>query len=114
MDGKGLFWNVFTGLPGSLHDAWVLILSTLWEFASSGIHIPAYTKNTGWVNVGYYILGDSAYSLQNWLLKLFPETRQLTAEHQVYNMKICRACVVVENGFGRLKGRLCCLMKRNE
>ncbi|XP_042629302.1 protein ANTAGONIST OF LIKE HETEROCHROMATIN PROTEIN 1-like [Cyprinus carpio] len=29
VDGKGLFWNVFTGLPGSLHDARVLRLSTL-------------------------------------------------------------------------------------
>ncbi len=68
VDGKGLFWNVFTGLPGSLHDARVLRLSTLWELASRGNHIPANTRNIGGVTAGYYILGDSAYPLQNWLL----------------------------------------------
>uniref|UniRef100_A0A8C1N976 DDE Tnp4 domain-containing protein n=1 Tax=Cyprinus carpio TaxID=7962 RepID=A0A8C1N976_CYPCA len=103
VDAKGLFWNVFTGLPGSLHDARVLRLSTLWELASRGNHIPANTRNIGGVT-----------PLQNWLLKPFIDTGHLTAEQQVYNMKICRARVVVENAFGRLKGRWRCLMKKND
>ncbi|XP_062302094.1 uncharacterized protein LOC134006997 [Osmerus eperlanus] len=114
VDGKGLFWNVFAGLPGSLRDAQVLRLSTLWELASRGNHFPAYTRNIGGVNVGYYILGHSAYPLQNWLVKPFPDTCQLTAEQKIYNKKICSARVVVENAFGRLKGRWRCLMKRND
>ncbi|XP_077057586.1 uncharacterized protein LOC143710531 [Siphateles boraxobius] len=98
-DGKGLFWNVYAGLPGSLHDARVLRLSTLWELASRGNHFPAYTRNIGGVNVAYYILGDSAYPLQNWLLKPFTDTGRLTVEQQIYNKKICRARIVVENAF---------------
>ncbi len=56
------------------HDARVLRLSTLWELASRGNHIPANTRNIGGATAGYYILGDSAYPLQNWLLKPFIDT----------------------------------------
>jgi len=46
--------------------------------------------------------------------KPFADTGRLTEEHVTYNKKICRARVVVENAFGRLKGRWRCLMKRND
>ncbi|XP_033985671.1 protein ANTAGONIST OF LIKE HETEROCHROMATIN PROTEIN 1-like [Trematomus bernacchii] len=114
VDGKGHFWNVFAGMPGSMHDARVLRLSTLWELASRGNYFPACTRNIGGVNAGYYILGDNAYPLQNWLIKPFADTGRLTEEHVTYNKKICRVRVVVENAFGRLKGRWRCLMKRND
>ncbi|KAA8578711.1 hypothetical protein FQN60_009233, partial [Etheostoma spectabile] len=50
VDGKGLFWNVFAGLPGSIHDARVLRLSQLWELASRGNFFPAAIRNIGGVN----------------------------------------------------------------
>ncbi|XP_073488862.1 uncharacterized protein [Aquarana catesbeiana] len=85
VDGKGLFWNVNGGL------------------------YPVCTKNICGVNVGYYVLGDSAYPLQNWLLKPFPDNGRLKPEQQIYNKKTSRARVMVENAFGRR-----CLMKRND
>lgn len=114
VDGKGLFWNVFAGLPGSLHDARVLRLSKLWELASQGNHFPAHTRNIGGETTGYYLLEDSAYPLQNWLLKPFHDTVRLTAEHHLFNKKFSRARVVVENAFSRLTGRWRCLLKRND
>lgn len=87
---------MFAGLPGSLHHAWVLRPSTLRELASHGNHFPAHTRNISGVNAGYYILGDAAYPLQNWLLKPFPDTGWLTAEQEIYNKKVCRAWVVDE------------------
>uniref|UniRef100_A0A8C9WQ70 DDE Tnp4 domain-containing protein n=1 Tax=Sander lucioperca TaxID=283035 RepID=A0A8C9WQ70_SANLU len=96
VDGKGLFWNVFAGLPGSLHDARVLRLSTLWELASRGNYFPASTRNIGGVNAGYYILGDFAYPLQNWLLKPFHDTGRLKAENLIYSKKNLQEMTDVE------------------
>ncbi|KAJ4929357.1 hypothetical protein JOQ06_004966 [Pogonophryne albipinna] len=56
VDGKGHFWNVFAGMSGSMHDARVLRLSSLWELASRGNYFPPCTRNIGGVNAGYYIL----------------------------------------------------------
>ncbi|KAM9314090.1 uncharacterized protein KZ484_023919 [Pholidichthys leucotaenia] len=114
VDGKGLFWNVFAGLPGSMHDARVLSLSTLWELASRGNLFPPHIRNIGAVRVGYYILGDSAYPLQNWLLKAFHDTGRLTEEQHTFNQTVSRVRVAVENAFCRLKGRWRCLLKRND
>lgn len=114
VDCKGRFWNVNAGRPGSLHDSRVLRLSTVWELANSRNHFSCHSRDISGVDVGYYIVGDSAYPLKNWLMKPFPDTGKLTAEQQNYNRKLGRGRVVVENAFGRLKGRWRCLMKRND
>ncbi|XP_076836809.1 uncharacterized protein LOC143482352 [Brachyhypopomus gauderio] len=114
VDGKGLFWNVMAGLPGSMHDARVLRLSMLWELATRGNLFPAGVRTTSAMPAGYYILGDSAYPLQKWLLKPFQDIGNLTKEQQIFNQHISRTRVVVENAFGRLKGRWRCLLKRND
>nr|XP_054602405.1 uncharacterized protein LOC129164868 [Nothobranchius furzeri] len=114
VDGRGMFWNVNSGQPGSLHDIRVVRLSTFWDLVAHGQLHPTSTKNIEGVNVGFYVLGDSAYPLQNWLLKPFSDNGRLTAEQQTYNRKTSRARTVVENAFGRLEGWWRCLLKRND
>lgn len=95
-------------------DAKVLRLSMLWELASRGSLFPPHTRDICGVKTGYYLLGDCVYPLQKWLLKPFSDTDNLTVDQQLYNRKVTHALAVVENAFGRLKGRWRCLMKRND
>ena len=53
-------------------------------------------------DVPLIILGDPVYPLLPWLMKPY-----ITPEEKHYNSRM-----VVENAFGRLKGRWCCLLKR--
>ncbi|XP_026797868.3 uncharacterized protein LOC113543669 [Pangasianodon hypophthalmus] len=113
VDGNGLFWHVFAGSPGSMHDATVLHVSGLWDLIGQGL-FPNHTKNIAGHDVGYYLLGNAAFPLQSWLMKPFSDTGQLTAEQRAYNQKIYRASCVAEKAFSRLKGRWRCLLKRND
>ena len=58
------------------------------------------------------VLGDPAYPSLPWLMKPFPETLCITATEKLFNYRQSRARMVVENSFGRLKGRWRCLLKR--
>nr|XP_047138140.1 putative nuclease HARBI1 [Hydra vulgaris] len=58
------------------------------------------------------ILGDSAYSLEEWLMKPYSDRGNLSREEKSFNFSLSRSRVVVENAFGRLKGRFQCISKR--
>ena len=102
------------GWPGSVHDARLFAHSSLYEKAMVGTLLPASTRQLGGVSIPVFLLGDSAYPLMKWLMKPFPHNSSLTADQKTYNYRICRARIVVENAYGRLKGRWRRLMKKND
>lgn len=114
VDGKGLFWDVCVGFPGSVHDARILRQSHLWEILSDGQLLGQTKVTISGCDVGHYLIGDPAYPMQKWLMKPFSDTGRLTPEQHTYNYRLSSARSVVEMAFGRLKGRWRCLLKRND
>ncbi|KAJ3580793.1 hypothetical protein NHX12_020960 [Muraenolepis orangiensis] len=91
VDGKGMFWDVCVGYPGSMHDARVLRQSHLWDDLSSGEFLSQRKVNISGCDVGYYLIGDPAYPLQNWLMKPLSDTGRLTREQHTYNYRLSSA-----------------------
>lgn len=111
VDHEYLFRDVYVGWPGSVHDARVLANSSLYKKATNKKILCGDNIVIGGVNVPVFLVGDSAYPLS---MKPFPHNSTLTHDERVFNDRLCRARVVVENGFGRLKARWRRLSKRND
>ena len=114
VDDKYRFTDIYVGWPGRVHDAHVFRKSGLFAKASSGILLPEITKDIEGVRVPLVIVGDAAYPLMPWLMKPFINNRRLDEEQKHFNYRQSRARMVVENAFGRLKGRWRVLLKRME
>ena len=114
VDHKYLFRDVYIGWPGSVHDARVLSKSYLYHKLKNGQLLHTHSRNLGGTQVRPFLLGDSAYPLNTWLLKPFSQTGSISSAQQTFNYRLSRARIVVENAFGRLKARWRRLMKQND
>ncbi|MBN3297115.1 HARB1 nuclease, partial [Amia calva] len=114
IDGHGRFWHICVGFPRSGYDACVLQQSSLWTVANKGKLFPNRSSNIGGTDINLHIIGDQAYPLQPWLLKPYSDAGRLTDIQKTFNYRLSWALSVVENGFGHLKGRWRCLLKRND
>ncbi|XP_070547328.1 uncharacterized protein [Ptychodera flava] len=114
VDDKYCFTDVCVGWPGSVHDARVYSNSRLYQLLSENRLLPNRTRQISGVDIPIMLIGDPAYPLQKHLMKAYSDTGRLTEEEVYYNRRLSRARMVVENAFGRLKGRWRSLMKRND
>lgn len=112
MQALGIFMNINVGWPGKVHDARVFANSSLFKKANNGTLLPSRPKLMNGVQVPLVILGDPAYPLMPWLMKPYLENSSTTTKERHFNYRQSRARMVVENAFGRLKGRWRCLLKR--
>ena len=106
VDCDYLFRNVVIGWPGSVHDARV--------FSNSGIFMKGndqklfpndLTREINGEEVSPLILADPAYPFLPWLLKGYPRNNEAPRHQKVFNYRLNRARMTVENTFGRWKGR---------
>ena len=109
---RGIFIDVNIGWPGKVHDARVFANSSCYRKGSNGTFFPDWSRVIGGVSVPLVILGDPAYPLLPWLMKPYLENASTTPQQRNFNYQQSSARMVVENAFGRLKGRWRCLLKR--
>ncbi|KAG6934238.1 hypothetical protein G0U57_017644, partial [Chelydra serpentina] len=103
VDHKGRFTNINMGWPGKVHDARICRNSGLFEQLQEGTYFPDQKITVGDVEMSIVILGDPAYPLMPWLMKLYTGTLDTGKEQFKYRLSKCR--MVVECAFGRLKAR---------
>ena len=114
VDANYQFLGVCIGWPGSVHDTGVFAHSNLCKKITHGHLVPNKSITISGAHIPLYMIGDSAYPMQSWLMKSFAHNSDLTAHQRHYNYRICKARIVVENAFGLLKARWCRVLKRND
>ncbi|XP_062588991.1 uncharacterized protein LOC134250654 [Saccostrea cucullata] len=95
VDHDMLIRDIYTGWPGSTHDARVFRNSNLFTNATTG----------NCIDVNKYIIADSAYPLKQWLITPFKDNGRLNAQQRRFNRVLSSARQVVERSIGHLKKR---------
>ena len=99
---NNLFLDVSAGFPGSMHDFRVLRNSSLYQRITNNELLLGPTVRVAGRDIRPILLGDSAYPLSTWLLKLYHEGTT-DSEEINFNKELSHARVSVESAFGILK-----------
>ncbi len=104
---------VKSGIPGKTNDAGAFAGTELFALESGSL-LPNKTRSFDGLNVPFHLLGDSAFVLKPWLMKPFIFSEEAPEDQRLFNKRHSRTRRVIENVFGRLKGRWRRLYKRFE
>ncbi|XP_065193105.1 uncharacterized protein LOC135824300 [Sycon ciliatum] len=111
VDARGIFTYVNVGNPGSVGDAAAYINSRLFDNLTTRQWLTVPEKTIGNNRVLPYLVGDAAFALSSSLMKCF--SNPVTPQEKTFNFRLIRTRRVVEQAFGRLKGRFRILVKNN-
>ena len=107
------FVDILVGWPAKVHDARVFKNSPLFSHCCARTFLPLQLSRViSGVRVPPLIVGDSAYALSGWLMKPYTDNGNLTREQVNFKKILSMIRVVVENAYGRLKGRFRSIAKR--
>lgn len=100
VDSSKRFLDLYVGMPGSTNDSRMLRRSTLFN---RGQHHTLWNNNVAFEGFSPYLLGDGGYPLLPWLMVPHRHFRDIPVAQQLFNRRLSRGRVVVENAFGQLK-----------
>ncbi|XP_065191888.1 uncharacterized protein LOC135822976 [Sycon ciliatum] len=103
VDARGIFTNVNCGRPGSVGDAAAFASSALRQNIVDKKWLVSNPLPIGQLQIQPYLVADSAFALNTFTMKCF--TTPVTPAQQSFNYRLIRTRRVVEQAFGRLKGR---------
>ena len=113
VESNYIFRDVFVTWPGNSHDARIFKNLLLYQQCLQRTFLPrTLSKNTQNTSIPPLILGDLAYPLEKFIMEPYADCGDLNLQEKRYNVALSKSRVVVENTFGKLKGRFQCLSKR--
>ncbi|CAJ0955118.1 unnamed protein product [Ranitomeya imitator] len=110
VDGQGLLWEACACYPENMSSAAILENFALWELAQER-RLQTSPKDyfLGKAH-NYFLLANSNYPLQSWLLTPYTKIAKLSQREKQYNLHLERALSVAEIALLRLRARWQCLL----
>ena len=85
VDAHNHFLDVCKGWPRSVRDARVFAHSNLYKKITHGNLVPNKSITISGVHIPLYMVEDSAYPMQSWVMKPFAHNSDLTTCQQSFN-----------------------------
>ena len=104
VDARGIFTYVNAGRPGSVGDSYTFRHSALYQKVTSGEWLAHSPQTIEGVQVNPFLVADAAFPLAATCMKYYEGSGLPPQKHSV-NYSLIRTRRVVEQAFGRLKGR---------